>query len=114
MTNGQIRKNTTDVTDSIEKLVGTLSEDAKKQVEALIDQVAENARDAYERTAAVAGRAASQGEDLLNQARDQGERLYQDPQGEIKRHVRQEPVVSLLIAGAIGFGIACMLMPPRR
>ncbi|MGP9818541.1 hypothetical protein ACTZWW_00875 [Salinarimonas sp. NSM] len=81
-----------------------LADDAREVAERVAREAAEAARDAYER-----GAAAIRGEPPPYRI----ERAIRDLERRAHAPMEQHPVVSLLIAGAVGFGLASLVHAAR-
>jgi ElaB/YqjD/DUF883 family membrane-anchored ribosome-binding protein len=87
-------------------------QEGEDSIESVLDQVREALSDVTESASGAAREAYSQGQDYVRQARDrypEAERYYQDGSQVASQRVTENPWLSLVVAGAIGYGLAWMI-----
>ncbi len=85
--------------------------------EQLLDQVREALHDVADQASGVARDVYSQGEHYARQAREQypeAERYIRDGQRAVTHRVTENPLLSLVVAGAIGYVLAWLIHGERR
>ena len=93
------------------------SQPAQKIAEHLLDQVRETLRDVADGASGAAREAYNRGEHYARQARDQypeAERYIREGQRAVTERVAGNPLLALLMAGAIGYALAWMIHGQRR
>ena len=98
----------TNLADDASKLAGKAAERidaASQQAKDMAQRAAQTAQETGEAAWDVAQRASAQARDVAGQAYAQGERTAR----ELARRVEEQPLVALLIAGAVGYAIAYLL-----
>jgi ElaB/YqjD/DUF883 family membrane-anchored ribosome-binding protein len=88
------------------------SSQTERDSEQLLDQVREALGDVAGTASKVAHEAYSQGERYVRQARErypEAERYYQEGRRVVSQQVAESPWVALLVAGAIGYGLAWLI-----
>ncbi|MEZ0168785.1 hypothetical protein [Microvirga sp. TS319] len=85
--------------------------------EKLLDQVQEVIQDAAHTASGTIREAYREGQRYARQARErfpQAERFYRDGHETVGRHVEAAPLLSLLLAGAVGYALAWMIHGGQR
>jgi uncharacterized protein YjbJ (UPF0337 family) len=111
MDNDRVAGSTKDFAGKVESTVGNVAGDAKTQMEGLARQATGTAQDLYGQTKDMARDAA---DTAANYARN----VYEtggDASQALAERVKANPLGSVVVAGAIGFALALLLMrPPNR
>jgi uncharacterized protein YjbJ (UPF0337 family) len=104
-----------DFAGKVGNTVGGMTGDAKAQAEGLARQTAGKAQNLYGQTKDMAREATDTATNYARQAYENSGDAVRDGSQAIAERVKENPLGSVMIAGAIGFGLALMLMrPPSR
>ena len=104
-----------DFAGRVEGVAGDMAGDAKVQAEGVARQATGTAQNLYGQAKDMAREATDAGSSFTKKAyEDSGDTFHEGSQA-LAQKVRENPLGSLVIAGAFGFALALMLMrPPGR
>jgi len=98
--------------DASSTAAGRRDQDEQDTAEHILDQVRESLRDVADSASETARFAYSEGRRYVRQVLDRypdAERYYQEGNQALRQRVTESPWLSLLLAGAIGYGIAWLI-----
>jgi uncharacterized protein YjbJ (UPF0337 family) len=114
MDDDRIKGAAQDITGKIEDAVGAVTGDLRKQINGKLDQGAGKVRNAFGRAKDSSRNAA---EAVQDAAADAGENIYEGGRGialSLARSIEDRPLAAVLLAAAVGYGIACLVKQQRR
>ena len=102
-----------------ENAVGSMTGDARAQAEGLAQQATGAAQNLYGQTKDAVREAADAATEYTRKVYENSGDTFRDGSQALVERVKENPLGSVVIAGAIGFGLAMLLMhsvsrPPRR
>jgi len=103
--------------DASSTAAGRRDQDEQDTAEHILDQVRESLRDVASSASETARSAYSEGQRYVRQARDRypdAGRYYQEGSRALRQRVTESPWLSLLLAGAIGYGLAWLIHGSSR
>jgi uncharacterized protein YjbJ (UPF0337 family) len=104
-----------DVTGKVESSVGDLAGDRNTQAEGRAREAAGTAQKLYGQAKDAAREVSDSAAGFAKQAYENGGETFRDSSEALAKKVQQNPLGSILIAGAVGFALALFLArPPRR
>ena len=93
----------------VERAAGNLAGDVKTQADGIVEQAAGAAQNALGQARDAVRGVAADVPDYVDRAVDAGERYYRRGNQALSRTLGDDQIVGLLIAGAIGYGLAWMI-----
>jgi uncharacterized protein YjbJ (UPF0337 family) len=104
-----------DVTGKVESSVGDLAGDTNTQAEGRAREAAGTAQKLYGQAKDAAREVSDSAAGFAKQAYENSGETFRDSSEALAKKVQQNPLGSILIAGAVGFALALFLArPPRR
>ena len=104
-----------DFAGKVESTVGDITGDARTQASGRVREAADTAQNLYGQAKDAARDAADTAAGYAKQAYDNGGDTFREGSQALAKKVQENPLGSLLVAGAVGFALALLLTrPPRR
>ena len=115
MDNDRVAGSAKDFAEKVEGTVGDLGADTKAQAEGLSRQATATAKNLYGQAKDTAREATDAATSFTKKAYENSGDTFREGSQALARKVRENPLGSVVIAGALGFALALMWMrPPSR